>query len=173
MLLKPAIQFTACPIPHTGKERLHTKTRCTWQCWWGFLAHFCSCCPCRLSAEAQRGEGGWQEGAAMAAVQRQVSLMDCRGSATGISLCHVCCHPIPCNPASPCPHPITGVCQGQTVSAADQRLDKPFPGWYCRLYGKPRASCARAFLQLPVGMHIPNIPNKSCCVLAPQSRGCC
>lgn len=109
----------------------------------------------------------------MAAAQRQVSLMDCRGSATGISPCHVCCHPIPCNPPSLCPCPITGVCQGQTVSAADQRLDKPFPGWYCCLYGKPRASRARAFLQLPMGMHIPNIPNKSCCVLAPQSTGCC
>lgn len=43
----------------------------------------------------------------------------------------------------------------------------PFPIWYPQLYGKPPPSCASALLLAEM-----NTPNKSHCVLAPQSRGC-
>lgn len=71
----------------------------------GFLVHFWSRCPLRLSAKTQRRDGQ----------------------------CHTCSYRIPCNPSYPCPTPSSGVClpwylyHGQTMSMADHSMEKTLP----------------------------------------------
>lgn len=181
MLLKPSVwipafQLTACPIPHTGKGRLHIKKRWMWHFWWGFFGSFLQLLSLEALSWSPERRRRVPEGHSHGCSADQGSLMDCRGSATGISLCQVCFHPIPCNPPSLCPHPNTGrtsalQCVPRTGGECGwSQAEQTLPCLVLPSLWKATASCASAFLRLPMGMHI---PNKSCCVLAPQSRGCC